>query len=310
MRTRKLVVSLLIGVVVLALVPAFAEKFYVQLVTKIMILSIFALSLDLLAGYAGLVSLGHAAYFGVAAYTLALIAPAGDPASFWSTLPVSLAGSALAALVIGTFVVRTSGVYFIMVTLAFAQMIYYFFHDTRIAGGSDGMYIDARPATGIAGLDLADYTHFYYLVLVLLAGVFMLLSIILRSPFGRALQGIKSNEQRMRALGFATQRYKLAAFVLAGTLAGLAGYLDATLYGFVNPAQFSWRQSGVLLMTVLLGGKGTLYGPVLGALLLTFVEHYGEQFTSHYNALIGALIIAVVLFLPGGLAGLLRSARD
>jgi len=307
MRTRKLVVSLLIGVVVLALVPAFAEKFYVQLVTKIMILSIFALSLDLLAGYAGLVSLGHAAYFGVAAYTLALIAPAGDPANFWSTLPVSLAGSALAALVIGTFVVRTSGVYFIMVTLAFAQMIYYFFHDTRIAGGSDGMYIDARPATGIAGLDLADDTHFYYLVLVLLAGVFMLLSIILRSPFGRALQGIKSNEQRMRALGFATQRYKLAAFVLAGTLAGLAGYLAAAKEGYVNPELIAWHQSGVVLMMLILGGMGTLLGAVIGAFSYVLLQEWFSTLTRHWPLLMGGFIIVTVLLFPQGLAGLPRT---
>jgi branched-chain amino acid transport system permease protein len=307
MQTRKLVVSLLIGVVVLALVPAFAEKFYVQLVTKIMILSIFALSLDLLAGYAGLVSLGHAAYFGVAAYTLALIAPAGDPASFWSTLPVSLAGSALAALVIGTFVVRTSGVYFIMVTLAFAQMIYYFFHDTRIAGGSDGMYIDARPATGIAGLDLADDTHFYYLVLVLLAGVFMLLSIILRSPFGRALQGIKSNEQRMRALGFATQRYKLAAFVLAGTLAGLAGYLAAAKEGYVNPELIAWHQSGVVLMMLILGGMGTLLGAVIGAFSYVLLQEWFSTLTRHWPLLMGGFIIVTVLLFPQGLAGLPRT---
>ena len=210
MRTRTLALSLLVGVAVLAFFPALAEKFYVQLMTKIMILSIFALSLDLLVGYTGLVSLGHAAYFGVAAYTLAVAAPASDPANFWLTLPLSLAASALTALVIGVFVVRTSGVYFIMVTLAFAQMVYYFFHDTRVAGGSDGIYINTRPATGVAGLDLADDLHFYYVVLALLAGAFLLLALILRSPFGRALQGIKANEQRMRALGFATRRYKLA----------------------------------------------------------------------------------------------------
>ncbi len=163
MRPRTLVWSLLVVVALLAIFPALAEKFYVQLVTKIMILSIFALSLDLLVGYAGLVSLGHAAYFGVAAYTLALIAPAGDPSNFWLSLPVSLAASAVAALIIGAFVVRTSGVYFIMVTLAFAQMIYYFLHDTRVAGGSDGKYIDSRPTMGVPWLDLADDIHFYYL---------------------------------------------------------------------------------------------------------------------------------------------------
>src|SRR5438132_6833576 len=210
MTARTLPWWVLVGVALLALFPAVAEQFYVQLVTKIMILSIFALSLDLLVGYAGLVSLGHAAYFGVAAYTLALAAPASGPADIWLSLPLSLAASAITALVIGAFVVRTSGVYFIMVTLAFAQMVYYFFHDTRIAGGSDGMYIDTRPSIGVAAVDLADDLNFYYLVLVLLAGVFVLLALILRSPFGRALQGIKANEQRMRSTRLGTQHYQPA----------------------------------------------------------------------------------------------------
>jgi branched-chain amino acid transport system permease protein len=304
MRTRTLALSLLVGVAVLAFFPALAEKFYVQLMTKIMILSIFALSLDLLVGYTGLVSLGHAAYFGVAAYTLALTAPASDPANFWLTLPLSLAASALTALVIGVFVVRTSGVYFIMVTLAFAQMVYYFFHDTRVAGGSDGIYINTRPATGVAGLDLADDLHFYYVVLALLAGAFLLLALILRSPFGRALQGIKANEQRMRALGFATRRYKLAAFVLAGTLAGLAGYLAAAKEGYVNPELLAWHQSGVVLMMLILGGMGTLFGAVIGTFSYVLLQEWFSTLTKHWQLLMGGFIIVTVLLFPQGLAGL------
>jgi branched-chain amino acid transport system permease protein len=304
MRPRALVFGLLLGVAVLAFVPALAEKFYVQLVTKIMILSIFALSLDLLVGYAGLVSLGHAAYFGVAAYTLALSAPAGDPANFWLTLPLSLAASALTALVIGALVVRTAGVYFIMVTLAFAQMVYYFFHDTRVAGGSDGMYIDARPSIGVAGVDLTDDLQFYYLVLLLLVGVFVLLAVILRSPFGRALQGIKANEQRMRALGYATRRYKLAAFVLAGTLAGLAGYLAAAKEGYVNPELMAWHQSGVVLMMLILGGMGTLFGAVIGTFSYVLLQEWFSTITRHWALLMGAFIIVTVLLFPQGLAGL------
>jgi len=267
MRLRTLTLSLLLGVAVLAFFPVFAGTFYVQLVTKIMILSIFALSLDLLVGYTGLVSLGHAAYFGVAAYTLALAAPASDPANFWLTLPLSLAASALTALVIGAFVVRTSGVYFIMVTLAFAQM------------------------------------HFYYVVLALLAGVFVLLALILRSPFGRALQGIKANEQRMRALGFATRRYKLAAFVLAGTLAGLAGYLAAAKEGYVNPELLAWHQSGVVLMMLILGGMGTLFGAVIGTFSYVLLQEWFSTLTKHWPLLMGGFIIVAVLFFPEGLAG-------
>jgi branched-chain amino acid transport system permease protein len=304
MHPRTLALSLLIGVALLAVFPAVAERFYVQLFTKIMILSIFALSLDLLVGYTGLVSLGHAAYFGVAAYTLALTAPAGDPASFWLTLPLSLAASALTALVIGALVVRTSGVYFIMVTLAFAQMVYYFFHDTRVAGGSDGKYIDARPATGVSGIDLGDDLQFYYLVLIFLAGVFVLLAVILRSPFGRALQGIKANEQRMRALGFATRRYKLAAFVLAGTLAGLAGYLAAAKEGYVNPELMAWHQSGVVLMMLILGGMGTLFGAVIGTFSYVLLQEWFSTLTKHWQLLMGGFIIITVLLFPQGLAGL------
>jgi branched-chain amino acid transport system permease protein len=307
MRSRALFAGLVVGVIALAFVPAVAEKFYVQLVTKIMILSIFALSLDLLVGYTGLVSLGHAAYFGVGAYTMALIAPAGDPANFWTTLPLSLGASALAALIIGALVVRTAGVYFIMVTLAFAQMVYYFFHDTRVAGGSDGMYIDARPDIGFAALDLADDSRFYYVVLAFLVGVFALLTVILRSPFGHALKGIRANEQRMRALGYATRRYKLAAFVLAGTLAGLAGYLAAAKEGYVNPELIAWHQSGVVLMMLILGGMGTLLGAVIGTFSYVLVQEWFSTLSKHWPLLMGAFIIAAVLLFPEGLAGLPRT---
>ena len=293
---------LLIGVAALACFPLLAEQFYLQLVTKIMILSIFALSLDLLVGYAGLVSLGHAAYFGVAAYTLALTAPAGDPANVWITLPLALGASALCALIVGALVVRTAGVYFIMVTLAFAQMIYYFFHDTRLAGGSDGMYIDARPSIGIAGVDLASDVRFYYAVLVVLVCVFAMLAAILRSPFGRALQGIKANEQRMRALGYPTLRYKLAAFVVAGTLAGLAGYLAAAKEGFVNPELMAWQQSGVVLVMLILGGMGSLFGAVIGTFAYMLLQEWFSTLTRHWPLLMGAFIIAAVLLFPEGLA--------
>jgi len=222
-------------------------------------------------------------------------------------LPLCLAGVALAALLIGWLSLRASGVYFIMVTLAFTQMLYYFFNDAPGFGGSDGLYVNDRPRLG--PIDFGERTVAYVAIWIALVGTCLLLLRVVRGPFGRVLAGIRGNEQRMRSLGYPTRRYKLVAFVLAGALAGLAGYLDATLYGFVNPAHFGWRVSGLLLMTVLLGGRGTLYGPVLGALLLGFLEHYGEQVTTHWNAIVGAFVIAVVLFLPRGLAGLLRGAR-
>src|SRR5205814_9329726 len=174
-------------------------------------------------------------------------------------------------------------------------------------GGSDGLYVGERPRIG--ALDFSDRTAAYFAIWIVLLLVYLLLVRVLRAPFGHVLAGIHGNEQRMRSLGYPTRRYQLVAFVIAGALAGLAGYLDATLHGFVNPAQLGWRQSGLILVTVLLGGKGTLYGPALGALLLAFIEHYGQIVTDRWNALIAALVIAVVLFLPRGLAGLVPGTR-
>jgi branched-chain amino acid transport system permease protein len=303
----RLRVLLAVGAIAL-LVPAFAgDRFWLQFLGKAMITCIFVMSLDLLVGYTGLVSLAHAAFFGLAAYLLAGLSNRMALVNPLVTLPLCLAGAVLAAVVIGWLSLRTTGIYFIMVTLAFTQMLYYFFSEAPGFGGSDGLYVNDRPRLG--SLDFSHRTTAYLAIWVALVAVYLLLVRVLRAPFGHVLVGIRSNEQRMRSLGFPTQRYKLVAFVVAGALAGLAGYLDATLYGFVNPAQLGWRQSGLLLMTVLLGGKGTFYGPMLGALLLTFLERYGEQVTPHWNALIGAFVIGVVLFLPRGIAGLLEGAH-
>jgi branched-chain amino acid transport system permease protein len=291
----------------LLLFPLADSAYYMQLFTKIMILSIFAMSLDLLVGYTGLVSLGHAAFFGLAGYVLALMSPQYEAANLLATLPAALAASALVALAIGLLVLRTSGIYFIMVTLAFAQMLYYLFHDTRLGGGSDGIYINLKPALSIAGwvpFSLESKIAFYYFALALMLAVYALLRAVLRSTFGRALQGIKANEPRMRSLGFATFRYKLAAFVLAGTLAGLSGYLAAMQFGFVNPEILSWHQSGNVLMMVILGGMGSLAGPVLGAFAFTLLQDLFESLTKHWQLLMGGFIVLVVLVLPRGLFGL------
>jgi branched-chain amino acid transport system permease protein len=290
------------------LVPAFtADRFWLQFLGKAMIACIFAMSLDLLVGFAGLVSLAHAAFFGVAMYLLAGLSNGLGLVNPLATLPLCVCGAALAALAIGWLSLRASGVYFIMVTLAFTEMLHYFFSDAPWFGGSDGLYVNLRPRIG--PIDFGERAVAYAGIWLALVLVFLLLARILRAPFGRVLVGIRCNERRMRSLGFPTRRYQLLAFVIAGALAGVAGYLDATLFGFVNPAQLGWRQSGLLLMTVLLGGKGTLYGPAIGALVLTFLEHYGEKVTTHWNAVIGAFVVVVVLFLPRGIAGLLRGAR-
>lgn len=296
----------------LALFPLFGSAFYSELLTKIMIMAIFAMSLDLLVGYTGLVSFGHAAYFGIAAYAVALLSPKVAAASLWLTLPAAVLIAALAAFFIGLFVLRTKGLYFIMVTLAFAQMVYFVFHDTKLGGGSDGLYLNFRPEAKIAGttlFDLGNGLHFYYLVLVLMIVVYLLLRLLLRSPLGHALVGIKANEQRMRSLGFPVFYYKLASFTLAGGLGGLAGYLSACQYGFVNPEIISWHQSGNVLLMVILGGLGNLYGAVAGAFAFVLMQELFSSFTKHWQLIMGGVIVLLVLFLPGGLAGLAQHFR-
>ena len=310
-------VPLLVALVLLALFPLVSTTFYLQLGAKIMIMAIFALSLDLLVGHAGMVSLGHAAYFGVAAYVLALVSPKYEAANLWLTLPAAMGAAALAALVIGALVVRTGGVYFIMATLAFAQMIYAVFHDTKIAGGSDGIYITVRPEVNVAGfkpLNLENPLEFYYLVLILLALVFCFLNRLLHAPFGRALAGIRVNEQRMRSIGYPVFAYKLGAFALAGALAGLAGYLAACQFGFVNPDILAWHQSGIVLMMIILGGMGRLHGAVIGAFAYVFLQEIFSTpailgaYAKHWQLPMGALLVVIVLVLPHGIGGLIDIA--
>ena len=292
-------------VALLALFPLAGSAFYVELVAKVMILAIFALSLDLLVGYTGLVSFGHAAFFGIGAYTLGLMAPKYEAANFWITLPAAMFAAALAALVVGIFVVRVKGIYFIMVTLAFAQMFYFVFHDTKFGRGSDGISMNFKPVAAIGGFtpfDLANASHVYYCVLVLLVAVFFFLQAVLRSSFGRALQGIRSNEHRMISLGFPVYWYKLASFTLAGALAGLAGYLSALQFGFINPELLSWHQSGNVLLMLILGGIGSLYGAVVGAFAFVALTEIFQALTKHWQLLLGGAIILLVIFLPGGLA--------
>ena len=227
-------------------------------------------------------------------------------------MPWNTASAALCALVVGIFVLRTRGIYFIMVTLAFAQMFYFVFHDTDFGGGSDGRYVNLKPDASILGFapfDLDKPNQIYYVVLALLALVFVFLQMLLRSPFGRALQGIKANEQRMRALGYPVTAYKLAAFTLAGALAGLAGYLLAAQSGFVNPEILSWHQSGNVLLMVILGGAGTPYGPIVGAFALTMLHEFFSSMTKHWQLFLGGAIVLIVLFMPGGLGHLVRRIR-
>ncbi len=290
-----------------ALFPLTGAAFYTELVTKVMILAIFALSLDLLVGYTGLVSFGHAAYYGIGAYALGLLAPKYEAANLWITLPAAMALAGLAALAVGAFVVRVKGIYFIMVTLAFAQMFYFVFHDTKFGRGSDGISMNFKPVAAIGGFvpfDLSNATHVYYFVLATMLVVFVFLRVLLRSAFGRALQGIRGNEHRMLSLGFPVYRYKLASFGIAGALAGLAGYLSAMQYGFVNPELLSWHQSGNVLLMLILGGVGSLYGAVIGACAFVALQELFSSVTPHWQLLLGATIVLLVIFLPGGIASI------
>jgi len=309
---------LLMLLVLAAAFPWFGEKYYVDLVMKVMILSVFALSLELLVGQTGLVSFGHAAFFGIGAYVAALLSPQTGPASFWILLPAALAASGFYALAVGALSLRMRGIYFIMVTLAFAQMAYYVFHDTRVGGGSDGIYLYFRPEIAIGKMtlfDLASPIVFYFFILVALVLTFLLLASLQRSRFGRALAGIRVNEQRMRAVGFATYPYKLAAFVIAAMLAGVAGFLYALKDGYVNPEILSWHQSGAVLLMIILGGIGSLRGAVFGAIaFVALQEFYQSQaifgsFAKHWQLPLGLTIIAFVALMPQGLIGLSAQLR-
>jgi branched-chain amino acid transport system permease protein len=309
---RSVQLLLVLGLMALLAFPFAGQDFYTQMVTRMMILAIFAMSLDLLQGITGLVSLGHAAYFGLAGYVLAFLSPADAAASWLSTLPLAVLASALLALVIGFFVVRTQGIYFIMVTMAFAQMVYFLFFDNKALGGSDGLYVNVRPAA--LGLDFENKHVLYYFTLVSMLLVYGFLRRLLWSPFGRTLNGIRLNEHRTQALGYASFSYKLTAFTLAGALAGLAGYLWAAQSGYVNPELMGFHMSAHAIMMVILGGMGNVAGALIGAFGFELFLHFfkdlpkvGEfELGKHWQLWMGSLIVLVVLIAPQGLMGLLR----
>ncbi len=306
---------LALGALLLALYPLLGaplageqHDFYLQKLTTIMILAIVALSLDLLVGIGGMVSLAQAAFFGIAGYSLVLLAPEYEAISIWLALPLCLGISALAALVMGLLIIRTSGIFFIMATIAFSQMLYYLFHDAQFAGGSDGAYLFMKPEVSIAGVQLLDLENrqtLFYVALASLVGVFLLLRTFLSAPFGQVLLGIRENESRVRAMGYNPLYYKLAAFVIAGTLAGYAGLLSATQYGFVSPTQVGWEMSAHMLVMVILGGMGTLFGAILGAFAFEGLHAGFAALTPHWELPMGLVVIGMVLLLPRGIAGLL-----
>jgi branched-chain amino acid transport system permease protein len=317
--------------VALALVPLFAGPYYVDLGTYAMIAAMLALSLQLLVGCTGLLSLGHGAFYGLAAYTVYLITPANAGLPVLVTLPAAVLAAGIAAFIVGMLSLRTRGFFFLMVTLAFGQMIFFVFHDTKIGGGTDGAYLP-RPMLSLAGYAPAPALRplaTYYVGLLSLVLMYVGLAALLQSLFGRVLDGIRVNENRMQAIGFNTYRYKLAAFVIAGMLAGVAGHTWVLHRGFVNPELVGWHRSAEALLMILLGGLGTLHGPIMGALAFTglaelpqlmaewkpFARLLGAVGLPQAGALLqtlserkllveGLVILAVVLALPSGLAGL------
>jgi branched-chain amino acid transport system permease protein len=291
----------------LALLPVYTrladDLFMLTLFTRIVILALAAVSLNLILGYGGMMSFGHAAYLGIGGYAVGMLAFEHVYSGFvqW---PVALAASALFALVIGALSLRTRGVYFIMITLAFAQMAYYVIAGLARYGGDDGLTIDKR-SQFFAPLNLTDKTQFYYVCLVLLFASIYLVWRIVNSRFGMVIQGSRSNEARMRAVGFPTYRYKLVCFVIAGTLCGLAGVLLANHSDFVSPAMLYWTRSGDLMIMVILGGMGSVIGPVFGAVALLVLEEALSGITEYWQIVLGPLLLLVVLFARGGIDGLL-----
>jgi len=304
--------AIIVIFVLLALIPAFAAwtdvPFYGDLGRRLMILAIGALSLNLIMGYGGMISFGHAAYMGIGAYIVGICAE-HEVVSGFIQWPLALAVSALFALIFGFISLRTRGVYFIMITLALAQMMYFLGVSLDRYGGDDGLPL-AEPSYFGDLIDLSDKTSLYYLVFALLGLCLWISHRLVNSRFGMVIQGARSNEARMEAIGFPTFRYRLTAFVIAGTMAGLAGVLLANHTDFVNPDMMHWTRSGDLIIMVLLGGMGGLVGPVLGAMVFLLLEEFLSGVTEYWQLIFGPILILVVLYARGGLLGYLTRKDD
>jgi branched-chain amino acid transport system permease protein len=283
---------------------ALKQEFYIGLASRVLIFALAATSLNLILGFGGMISFGHAAFVGLGAYAVGILMQSGI-SSAWIAWPVAIVASALFALAIGAISLRTKGVYFIMITLAFAQMLYYVLVSLKAYGGEDGMSLPGRSVIA-TGIDLAQDQTFYFVALAAFALAFIAVQRLLNARFGHTLQAIRENETRMVAIGFPVYRYKLAAFTLAGGLAGLAGVLVANQSGFVSPALMQWNQSGMLMIMVILGGVGQLYGGFVGALVFLVLEEVLSSYTIYWQFGLGAVLLAVVLLTPNGLMSLLH----
>ncbi len=318
-----LVIGLLFLVAFPYIADALGNAYFTSTVSRILIFAIAAISLDLILGFGGLVSFGHAAYLGIGAYVVAILSfhsydqstLFGLPGSVYAPVvwPLAVVLSGLVAVVLGALCLRTSGVYFIMITLAFAQMLFFFFISLQRYGGDDGLFMFAGRSE-VPFLNLENDTAFYYVCLAFLVAFFLLCRAIVASRFGRVLRGIRQNERRMAMLGYPVYRYKLAAFVIAGAGAGLAGALLANHTKFVSPDILAWTKSGDIMIMVILGGIGTLTGPILGSAAFLMLEEYlpvifGDLgmglLKDHWRIVFGPMLILIVLFAKRGLYGLL-----
>ncbi|MFY9696010.1 MAG: branched-chain amino acid ABC transporter permease [Xanthobacteraceae bacterium] len=302
------IAALFLTILVLAVLPYLLSTYYLGLVIEILIFAVFAMSLDLLIGYAGMASLGHAAYFGVGAYAVGLLAIKLHW-SVWSALPAALIVVALVAALFGLLALRTRGSYFLMITLALSQVAWGIAFGWRsLTGGDDGLPSVPRPELA-AGWSLAGDRSFYFFILLLVGVAVLLLTQVATSPFGFALRGIRESETRMQALGYDVWRYKFAAFIIAAVFAGLAGALYAYYNRFVSPDYLGVFRSAEVLLMVILGGAGTLVGPAIGAAVIVLLENVISAYTERWLIVIGTIYILVALFAPNGIIGFVRDVR-
>ena len=306
---RALILAALAAAIAFPLVAArLGWEFYIGFASRVMIYALAASSLNLILGYGGMLSFGHAAFVGAGAYVVGILMAEGV-ASAWVSWPLAVLVAGLLAVAVGAVSLRTRGVYFIMITLAFAQMIYYITVGMKEYGGEEGLNLATRSGVGF-GLNLKDDATFYYVVLAVLVAGLYCLHRVANARFGRVIVAIRENETRMEAIGFPTYRYKLACFAIGGAVAGLAGALLANQNSYVNPNLLYWTQSGSLMIMVILGGVGYLYGGLLGAVALLALEELFSAYTVYWQLGVGAILLAIVLFAPQGLAGLFAGRRD
>ena len=299
---------MLLLVAVPPLAALFREPFYVELTRRIMVFAIAATSLNLILGYGGMISFGHAAYLGIGGYAVGVLAFYGIT-NGWLQFAAAIGASALVAAAIGAVSIRTSGIFFIMITLAFTQMLYYLGISIEEFGGDDGLRLAVK--SQFSGLiDLSDPTAFYYLVLAIMLLFIYVVHRIVNSRFGMVIRAARSNEARTRAIGFSPYRYRLAAFVIAGAMGGVAGALLVNHTAFLTPEFMNWTRSGEIMFMVILGGMGTAAGPLLGAFGLLFVEDLLKGWTQHFEVILGPLLVLAVIFFRRGLAGIIPGAGD